>query len=83
MLDQLGDHLRHVFIAPALPGSPDVIAETREFANTLVLEVRQNLLRPEARIIKRTLDLVAVGGGLLVFCWVFAGLALGRRSRII
>ena len=79
MLDQLGDHLRHVFIAPALPGSPDVIAETREFANTLVLEVRQNLLRPEARIIKRTLDLVAVGGGLLVFCWVFAGLALAVK----
>ncbi len=76
MLDQLGDHMRHVFIAPALPGSPDVIAETREFANTLVLEVRQNLLRPEARIIKRLVDMASVTLGLLLFWWVFAGLAL-------
>lgn len=79
MLDQLGDHLRHVFIAPALPGSPDVIAETREFANTLVLEVRQNLLRPEARAIKRTLDIVAVSLGMLLFWWVFAGIALAVK----
>lgn len=79
MLDGLGDHLRHVFIAPALPGSPDVIAETREFANTLVLEVRQNLLRPEARVVKRTLDVVAVGSGLLLFWWVFVGLALAVK----
>jgi len=76
MLDGLGDHLRHVFIAPALPGSPDVIAETREFANTLVLEVRQNLLRPEARVIKRLLDVVSVVVGLLLCWWVFAGIAL-------
>ncbi len=76
MLDQLGDQLRHVFIAPALPGSPDVIAETREFANTLVLEVRQNLLRPEARVIKRIVDVVAVSLGLVLFSWLFAGIAL-------
>lgn len=76
MLDQLGDHVRHVFIAPALPGSPDVIAETHEFANTLVLEVRQNLLLPEARFLKRAIDLVLVGSGLLLGWWVFALLAL-------
>jgi Undecaprenyl-phosphate galactose phosphotransferase WbaP len=79
LLDGLGDHLRHVFIAPALPGSPDVIAEAREFANTLVLEVRQNLLRPEVRVLKRALDIVAVTGGLLLFGWLFAGLALAVK----
>lgn len=79
MLDQLGDHVRHVFIAPALPGSPDVIAETHEFANTLVLEVRQNLLLPEARFLKRALDLVLVGTGLLLGWWLFALLALAVK----
>ena len=79
MLDQLGDHLRHVFIAPALPGSPDVIAETHEFANTLVLEVRQNLLLPEARFLKRSLDLTLVGFGLLFGWWLFALLALAVK----
>lgn len=79
MLDALGGHLRHVHIAPALPGSPDVIATTREFANTLVLEVRQNLLRPEVRALKRLFDVVAVCCGLLLFWWVFAGLALAVK----
>jgi len=79
MLDQLGDHLRHVFIAPALPGSPDVIAETREFANTLVLEVRQNLLLPEARMVKRALDVITVSAGLLLCWWVFAAIALAVK----
>jgi Undecaprenyl-phosphate galactose phosphotransferase WbaP len=60
MLDDLGIHLRHIHIVPALPGSPDIIAETREFANTLILEVRQNLLRPEVRLLKRSLDLVSI-----------------------
>jgi Undecaprenyl-phosphate galactose phosphotransferase WbaP len=67
MLDRLADSYRHIYIAPALPGSPDLIAESREFANNLVLEVRAELLRPEARIIKRTLDLfTSLVGGLLV-----------------
>jgi Undecaprenyl-phosphate galactose phosphotransferase WbaP len=79
MLDHLGDHLRHVFIAPALPGSPDVIAETREFANTLVLEVRQNLLRPDVRIIKRCVDVISVVTGLLLCWWIFAGIALAVK----
>jgi Undecaprenyl-phosphate galactose phosphotransferase WbaP len=79
MLDQLGDHLRHIFIAPAMPGSPDVIAETREFANTLVLEIRQNLLRPEVRIIKRCVDIVSVVVGLLLFWWIFASIALAVK----
>ncbi|MBN8525205.1 MAG: undecaprenyl-phosphate galactose phosphotransferase WbaP, partial [Planctomycetes bacterium] len=79
MLDQLGEHMRHVFIAPALPGSPDVIAATREFANTLVLEVRQNLLRPEVRVIKRCVDCISVVLGLLLFWWIFAGIALAVK----
>jgi Undecaprenyl-phosphate galactose phosphotransferase WbaP len=72
--------MRHVYIAPALPGSPDVIAEAREFANTMVLEVHQNLLQPSARVIKRSLDLLLVGSGLLLFCWLFAGLALAVKA---
>ena len=79
MLDSLGDHLRHVFIAPALPGSPDVIATTREFANTLVLEVRQELLRPQARILKRAIDIFCVSAGILLFWWLFAVIALAIR----
>lgn len=79
MLDALGEHLRHVLITPALPGSPDVIAEPREFANTLVLEVRQNLLRPEIRALKRIIDALGSALGFLLFWWVFAGIALAIR----
>ena len=75
MLDALGDHVRHVFIAPAMPGSPDVIATTREFANTMVLEVRQELLRPQARFIKRTTDIICAAGCLLIFSWLFVAIA--------
>jgi Undecaprenyl-phosphate galactose phosphotransferase WbaP len=80
LLDDLGDHMRHVYIAPAMPGSPDVMAEARQFANTMVLEVHQNLLQPSARVIKRGLDLLLVGCGLLLFCWLFAGLALAVKA---
>ena len=76
MIDALGDHIRHVYIAPALPGSPDLIAEAREFANTMVLEVHQNLLQPLARVTKRSLDLALVTLSLLLFSWLFAALAL-------
>ena len=86
LLDQLGDHVRHVYIAPALPGSPDVIAEAREFANTMVLEVRQNLLHPGARATKRTLDIVSVLAGS-VFVIPLVGLfalmiKLGSRGPV-
>jgi Undecaprenyl-phosphate galactose phosphotransferase WbaP len=79
LLDQLSDSLRHIYIAPALPSSPDVIAETREFANTLVLEVQQNLLRTEARVIKRILDIITVVILFLLFWWLFVALALGVK----
>ena len=75
-MDKLGSRLRHVFIAPALPGSPDLIAETREFANTMVLEVRQELLRPEARTTKRMLDLVVVMFFFVLLGWFFLSVAL-------
>lgn len=75
VLDHLGNHLRHVYISPALPGSPDVIAETREFNNTLVLEVRQNLLRAEVCFLKRVLDLTVVVIGLLLTWWILVGIA--------
>lgn len=80
LLDRLGDQVRHIYIAPALPGSPDLIAETREFANTLVLEVQQNLLRPEARLLKRILDIVSVIMAVLLFGWLFAFIALAVKA---
>jgi Undecaprenyl-phosphate galactose phosphotransferase WbaP len=81
VLDLLGGHLRHVYLAPALPGCPELVAETREFANTLVLEVRQNLLDPRARVAKRLLDLAgAIGGGLLILPLIAAIAALVRLS---
>jgi Undecaprenyl-phosphate galactose phosphotransferase WbaP len=76
VIDVLGAHLRHIFIAPALPGAPDLIATAREFANTMVLEVRQNLLRVEIRVLKRVLDVISVLIGTLLFWWLFLGLAL-------
>lgn len=79
LMDALSDHLRHIYIAPALPGSPDLIAEGREFANTLVLEIRQNLLRPEVRIIKRCVDVLSVAAGLLLFWWIFVGIAMAVK----
>jgi Undecaprenyl-phosphate galactose phosphotransferase WbaP len=67
LIDRCGDHLRHIYVAPAMPGSTDIIASTREFANTLVLEIRQNLLRSEVRFLKRSLDLISVVvGGMVI-----------------
>ncbi len=75
LLDRLAEGFRHVWIAPALPGMPGLVATTREFAQVLVLEVQANLLRPGARFAKRTLDLALVCAGLpfaLVFTLVVA-----------
>ena len=80
LIDALAGHLRHLTIAPALPGCPELIAQTREYANTLALEVRHNLLMPSARLIKRTLDLVVAGLLLIGLSWLFALLVLLVRA---
>lgn len=76
ILDRLADHVRHVVIAPAMPGMPGIAAETREFAGHLVLEVSQNLLRPSVRVAKRAIDVVVVTGFIMMFWWVLVAIAL-------
>lgn len=76
LLDRLAEEFRHVWIAPALPGMPGLVATTREFAQVLVLEVQANLLRPDARFTKRLLDLLLVMAGLPIAACFTAAMAV-------
>lgn len=79
VLDAATHSLRQVYIAPALPGCPEIVAETREFAYTLAFEIRQNLLLPHARIIKRGIDILAAAGAFLLCWWLFLAVAVAVR----
>lgn len=86
MLDRIMPHVRHIYLAPALPGCPQVVAEVREFSHTLVLELRQNLLLPTNRCLKRTIDLAGALLGLLACSWLLlliaAAVALTSRGPV-
>lgn len=66
IIDLLTHRFRHLYIAPALPGIPGLMASTREFAQTMVLEIQANLLRPGALLSKQFLDIaMIIGLGLI------------------
>ena len=60
-------NFRHVMVIPNLGGITNSAVVARDFAGTLGVEIKHNLLFPWARRTKRALDLFgAVVGGLLV-----------------
>ena len=62
-----------------LPGSPDLIAEAREFANTMVLEVRQELLRPRHGLSSGAWTFWRWLWFFGLFGWFFLAIALAVR----
>ena len=61
------DGFQHIIILPNLSGVTNSAVVARDFSDTLALEVKQNLLNPWAKRLKRTLDLFgAIVGGLVI-----------------
>ncbi|HXG35229.1 MAG TPA: undecaprenyl-phosphate galactose phosphotransferase WbaP [Bryobacteraceae bacterium] len=59
LVDHMADAFRTLTIVPELPGLGSLWISARDLAGMLGLEVRQNLLVPANRVLKRMLDLVA------------------------
>jgi len=66
VIDRQGQVFRRLYVVPVLPGAPLLWATTRDFGGALALEVQRNLLRPQARVAKRALDLAMCLIGSLV-----------------
>jgi len=67
LVSQASLNFRHVMVIPNLGGITNSAVVARDFAGTLGVEIKHNLLFPWARRTKRALDLCgAVVGGLLV-----------------
>lgn len=66
-VDKASDNFRHVVVVPNVAGVIASAVESRDLGSTFGLEIKQNLLNPWARRLKRAFDLVVViVGGLLV-----------------
>jgi Undecaprenyl-phosphate galactose phosphotransferase WbaP len=72
MVSVASESFRSVLILPNLNGITNSAVAPRDFAGTLTLEIKQNLLDPWSRRLKRALDLVGtVIGGVLISPLVF------------
>jgi Undecaprenyl-phosphate galactose phosphotransferase WbaP len=72
MVNVASESFRSVLILPNLNGITNSAVAPRDFAGTLTLEIKQNLLDPWSRRLKRALDLVGtVIGGVLISPLVF------------
>ena len=60
LLDQLNTRFRHVWLAPNLLDVASVWVTPRDVQGHLALELRNNLLEPTNRVVKRSLDIVLV-----------------------
>jgi Undecaprenyl-phosphate galactose phosphotransferase WbaP len=67
MVREASDCFQHILIIPNLRGVTNSAVVARDLSGTLALEVKQNLLNPWAKRLKRALDLfgVMVGGCLI------------------
>jgi Undecaprenyl-phosphate galactose phosphotransferase WbaP len=73
MVSVASESFRSVLILPNLNGITNSAVAPRDFAGTLTLEIKQNLLDPWSRRLKRALDLLGtVIGGVLISPLVFA-----------
>ena len=76
-VDLASVHFRRVIVIPNLGGITNSAVVARDFAGTLGVEIKYNLLDPWARRFKRALDLLgAVLGGLLISPMLLAVLVL-------
>lgn len=67
MVNTVSDAFQHILIIPNLRGVTNSAVVARDLSGTLALEVKQNLLNPWAKRLKRTLDLFgAVVGGIFI-----------------
>jgi Undecaprenyl-phosphate galactose phosphotransferase WbaP len=67
MVRTASDGFQHIIILPNLKGVTNSAVVARDLSGTLALEVKQNLLNPWAKRLKRGLDLFgAVVGGLII-----------------
>ena len=73
MVSVASESFRSVLIVPNLNGITNSAVAPRDFAGTLAIEIKQNLLDPWSQRLKRALDLVGtVIGGVLVSPLLFA-----------
>jgi Undecaprenyl-phosphate galactose phosphotransferase WbaP len=73
MVSVASESFRSVLIVPNLEGVTTSAVTPRDFAGTLAIEIKQNLLDPWSQRLKRALDLFGtVIGGVLVSPLVFA-----------
>jgi Undecaprenyl-phosphate galactose phosphotransferase WbaP len=67
MVRTASDAFQHIVLIPNLRGVTNSAVVARDLSGTLALEVKQNLLNPWAKRLKRALDLFgAVVGGLII-----------------
>jgi Undecaprenyl-phosphate galactose phosphotransferase WbaP len=72
MVSVASESFRSVLIVPNLNGITTSAVAPRDFAGTVTLEIKQNLLDPWSRSLKRALDLVGtIIGGVLISPLVF------------
>jgi Undecaprenyl-phosphate galactose phosphotransferase WbaP len=66
-VDKASDHFQHILVVPNVAGVIATAVRARDLGSTFGLEIKQNLLKPWARITKRTLDILGVvAGGVLI-----------------
>lgn len=82
LIKQLHKGVKNVTIVPALRGLPLYGMEVEHFIRheVLMLNVRNNLARPSARIVKRGFDIVCSAGALLLLSPLFAYIAWQTRK---
>jgi Undecaprenyl-phosphate galactose phosphotransferase WbaP len=67
MVRTASDGFQHIIVLPNLRGVTNSAVVARDFSGTLALEIKQNLLNPWAKSLKRALDLFgAVVGGFFI-----------------
>lgn len=76
VLDDLNSRFRHVWLVPNLLDVSSVWVTPRDLQGHLALELRNNLLEPANRIIKRTLELAILTAALPVLLPLLALLAV-------
>lgn len=90
VLERYAEKIPHVLITSAIspfaPGLPILWRDARDFAGVAGVEVRNRLLEPAPKVLKRTMDIVLCVMGMIALLPVFAVLAalikVGSRGPI-
>lgn len=83
LVSQASVNFQHVLIIPNLNGVTNSAVVARNFAGTLAVEIKHNLLNPWALRAKRTMDLcfTAIGGALVLPLLIVLALLVYLESR--